>query len=112
MLRGVTVTSLKDSRAVRGALAAGVFFSVLLTPSVALADAGPGVDNPAQNVLNYGSCVAIYGVFGLGPPLEFLQNNTPGVVFQYQPYDTGETRDVRPGTACSVGFLAPPPGND
>jgi hypothetical protein len=76
------------------------------------ADAGPGVNNPAQNVLNYGGCVAIYGVFGLGSPLEFLQNNTPGVVFQYQPYDTGETRDVRPGTACSVGFLAPPPGND
>jgi hypothetical protein len=110
MLTGDTVTSLKESRAVRGAVAA--VFSVRLTPSVAWAGAGPGVDNPAQNVLNYGSCVAIYGVFGLGSPLEFLQNDMPGVVFQYQPYRTGEIKDVRPGTACSLGFLAPPPGND
>jgi hypothetical protein len=91
------------------------FVGVLLpTPAGATKQVGPGVNNPAPNILNVGSCIAGAAITDgpiPGSPADFARFVTPdnvGLYIQYQPYGETEWREIRVGAACSVGFLAPP----
>jgi hypothetical protein len=82
--------------------------AVMAFASPALAQEGPGANNPGPNVGNFGTCLITHAlVVGIISPSDFATSEDPGVFIERGEDDFFEPH---PGFACSVAFFGPPPG--